>query len=285
MDFWNKEEDEKLLHLINTYGTSWLLISPHFSNRTHSSIRNRWIRINQYSNVNSGREKIKRYNKCSKCGQIKKGHICGGYNFLTDMLIIKEDNKKLYELPNTLFKDLDVDLTLSSSLYLTNEEKDPIFGEYYYRHELKNNLDDSYTSLFDTTNEDNIKLDNISELSLNDNNFYEKIPPLGICTDLKILGVIIDICKENMLSKGNIQIINASPRVEFNKKIEKPKLKKKRVKISCVEYLSDVFKDTCYPSSKIKNDLIKKTGLKRKQIKDWFNNKRKGIKKNKFKLL
>lgn len=279
MDFWDKEEDEKLIDLINTYGTKWSEISYHFPDRTHSSIRNRWIRINQHPTKNFGKKKIKKYNKCSKCGLIKKGHICGRQNSLPDSLISIKKNKNLSELPNTLFKNLDHNLDLSSSLHISEKKVNSIFNEYYNIQNLDTNQEELFTSSFKTIKEDNINLKNFSELLTRHINFYEKLPPLGICTDLNSLGVNIDFSKENILGIDNNQIINATPRVEINNTSFKFKNDKKKIKIIGEEYLSKVYKDNHYPSPKVKASLIQLTGLDRKQVENWFHNKRRREKK------
>ena len=121
--------------------------------------------------------------------------------------------------------------------------------------------------------ENDVISNNILQILSCDTDSYETLPPLSICTDLHRLGVNINISKKkNILAKNNFHIINSIPRVEQ---------KKKGNKVCGVEYLLEVYKDTYYPSSKVKTFLIKKTGLKRKQIENWFHNKRK---RNKIKL-
>ena len=279
MNFWNKDEDEKLVNLISKQGTSWKSFEKYFSTRTKDSIRNRWMRLNQHPNRNIDKEKKKKYNKCTKCGQIKRGHICGEYNFLNDRIVNKEKNNNLSEIPNTQFKELNLDFDLSSSLDSLEKDMNANSNEYLDLQKLDTNKEDLFIDSFNIPDDDNIKLNNISELLPSDNNFHKTLPPLGICTDLKRLGVIIDISKENIFEINNNQIINAIPRVEINN--TNLKLRNKRVKIFGEEYLSKVYENTHYPSQKDKDILIKKTGLKRKQIENWFHNKRR---RNKVKI-
>ena len=111
MESWSLEEDEKLVNLINIYSTNWKFIKQYFSTRTCSSIRNRWIRINNNPNYYL-QEDIKKYYRCSKCGKLRRGHICGSNIFSSDILKIK---KKKNDIPrisdsrisDTIFKELD----------------------------------------------------------------------------------------------------------------------------------------------------------------------------------
>jgi len=63
---WSTEETALLLANIDKYGTQWGKMD--INGRTVSSIRNRWARL--------ALKNIKGKNKCSKCGMIRRGHIC-----------------------------------------------------------------------------------------------------------------------------------------------------------------------------------------------------------------
>lgn len=65
---WTEEDDDKIRDFVLKQGTRWSDIqSTVLEERTVSSIRNRWQRIQK--------EGLGR-NKCHKCGQMKRGHSC-----------------------------------------------------------------------------------------------------------------------------------------------------------------------------------------------------------------
>ena len=107
---WESDETIKLLNAIKMYGHSWEKIKKYYlQSRSVSSIRNRYQRINKYTK--------NPINKCLKCGQLKKGHIC-----------IKQLDKSIIDnfnddfLLNNQYKD-DVLDTLYSALSSKNEDK------------------------------------------------------------------------------------------------------------------------------------------------------------------
>ena len=63
---WSGEETALLFANIDKYGNKWGKMD--INGRSVSSIRNRWARLRS--------KYIKGKNRCSKCGMIRRGHIC-----------------------------------------------------------------------------------------------------------------------------------------------------------------------------------------------------------------
>ena len=64
---WSTKETALLLANVDKYGNQWKKMD--INGRTVSSIRNRWSRLT-YKHIKKGK------NRCSKCGMIRRGHIC-----------------------------------------------------------------------------------------------------------------------------------------------------------------------------------------------------------------
>jgi len=77
-NWWSPEEDFKLIELIKSCGKKWKVISELYGKemekpRNPKQCRNRYIRMRKKAQMKSdGRPP----NKCTKCGQPKKGHTC-----------------------------------------------------------------------------------------------------------------------------------------------------------------------------------------------------------------
>ena len=70
---WEAGEDRLLAHAVNEHGQKWRLIMPLFPGRNRQQIRCRWGRIRSgMLEAKAGRAR----NRCRKCGQIKRGHVC-----------------------------------------------------------------------------------------------------------------------------------------------------------------------------------------------------------------
>lgn len=259
MESWSLEENNKLLELIRTRGTKWSVISEYFPNRTHSSIRNRFLRMNP----SVSHKRLKKCNKCTKCGEIKRGHICQIQSNLPNNVITNLKQGNLSKIPNTLFKELDPNVELSLSFPKIKENLNSSFKENY---ETRDDLNEVFN-----INQNNLFKKEANNLEYDSKLFVsDYLPPLSICVDLINLGVVIDIHNHNIVGINK----NATPRVEINSNFEIKKLV-----IPNEKELFDVFTMTHYPSLVQKKYLSEKTGLKKKQIENWFHNKRKREKK------
>lgn len=101
METWTGQEDALLLRLVQRHGTSWKTIGKCMPDRTASSMRNRYKRI-----VNGQHEGGK--NRCHKCGQIKRGHICGRVDDDCESIASSattDDVLLLSPLPNTVHEE------------------------------------------------------------------------------------------------------------------------------------------------------------------------------------
>jgi len=67
---WEPEEDEGLLAAVKEWGSKWKLIAATLPGRSEAMCRNRYQRINAPLNGAPSR------NKCTYCGQLKRGHTC-----------------------------------------------------------------------------------------------------------------------------------------------------------------------------------------------------------------
>ena len=67
---WTSSEDHLLLDLLQQYGSRWRKLAAHFPGRGVASIRNRHQRLQQSQRGFVGK------NLCSKCGKIRRGHVC-----------------------------------------------------------------------------------------------------------------------------------------------------------------------------------------------------------------
>merc|ERR1712188_96415 len=72
---WQPEEDDALLTAIGRHGTQWKQIALEMPNRNHAMCRNRYARIKAAPDT-SVDAKGRNRNRCTKCGQINKGHTC-----------------------------------------------------------------------------------------------------------------------------------------------------------------------------------------------------------------
>ena len=107
---WTPEDDNKIRDFVLHNGNRWTEIqSCVLEERTVSSIRNRWQRIQK------GAQGIGR-NKCHKCGQTKRGHSCKGIAHALPRVVTssriraKQDPSEANENVNVCnFKELDVD--------------------------------------------------------------------------------------------------------------------------------------------------------------------------------
>jgi hypothetical protein len=64
---WSGQETALLLANVDKYGNQWEKMD--INGRTVSSIRNRWARLTS-KHIKKGK------NRCSKCGMLRRGHIC-----------------------------------------------------------------------------------------------------------------------------------------------------------------------------------------------------------------
>jgi len=68
---WTSAEDAIIHENVEVMGNKWADIVKQLDDRTVSSVRNRWQRIQK------GRERAnEKGNRCHKCGQLKRGHTC-----------------------------------------------------------------------------------------------------------------------------------------------------------------------------------------------------------------
>ena len=74
MPEWTRDEDSLLVQCVLLHGVKWKRIAKSFPSRTPHGIRCRYARLTQTNASASGK------NKCSKCGQIKRGHVCKAIN-------------------------------------------------------------------------------------------------------------------------------------------------------------------------------------------------------------
>ena len=74
MRAWEPEEDRLIIELLAKLGPRWSKISKMLPNRTISSIRNRWQRIDKGRKLRDEGKLSK--NRCNVCGQPKRGHVC-----------------------------------------------------------------------------------------------------------------------------------------------------------------------------------------------------------------
>lgn len=70
---WEAEEDVLVTHMVASMGPRWRHIVKLFPGRTISSVRNRWQRMAQRG---SAKKKGTFKNRCSFCGERKRGHTC-----------------------------------------------------------------------------------------------------------------------------------------------------------------------------------------------------------------
>ena len=81
MQTWQPEDDLTILRLHGEIGPKWQQIAEHLPGRSTASIRNRFQRI-QRGQAKAAAEAASgaplKGNRCTVCGQIKKGHICVG---------------------------------------------------------------------------------------------------------------------------------------------------------------------------------------------------------------
>jgi len=66
-----------LLAAIKSYGSSWRKVSKQLPGRTEAMCRNRYQRIMAPHRTKTISKKPP--NRCSRCGEVKRGHICGGW--------------------------------------------------------------------------------------------------------------------------------------------------------------------------------------------------------------
>ena len=73
---YDAEEDTLLLELLREHGCKWGIIKKQFNTEINRSkiytepmLRNRYYRI--------AKQKKTQLNRCTKCGQMKRGHTCG----------------------------------------------------------------------------------------------------------------------------------------------------------------------------------------------------------------
>lgn len=71
---WMPADDLKIIELHKRLGPRWSSIASEFPGRTVSSIRNRFLRLQNGNKIRDAGQVTK--NRCSKCGLAKKGHIC-----------------------------------------------------------------------------------------------------------------------------------------------------------------------------------------------------------------
>jgi len=81
---WTIREDIAIIALSKKIGNKWNTISEHLENRTSTSIRNRWQRLQRAEKIKNGGYIIDRngkrvdkfYNNCTKCLKPLRGHVC-----------------------------------------------------------------------------------------------------------------------------------------------------------------------------------------------------------------
>lgn len=95
---WSDEDTILLTRLHACNGNAWKLIASHFPDRTCSSIRNRFYRLQK--NIEKNQRSGETGNKCAKCGMRRRGHLCSlGVNLGEDTLLDR------FSLPDTLLVD------------------------------------------------------------------------------------------------------------------------------------------------------------------------------------
>lgn len=70
---WEADEDVLMARMVSTMGRRWKRIVKLFPGRTISSVRNRWQRMAQRGQP--GKKKAFK-NRCTRCGERKRGHTC-----------------------------------------------------------------------------------------------------------------------------------------------------------------------------------------------------------------
>ena len=68
---WSPDEDRQLAEAVAAHGKRWNLVS-HRMGRTFNSVRNRYNRLPKADEGGVG----KACRRCSKCGQLRRGHAC-----------------------------------------------------------------------------------------------------------------------------------------------------------------------------------------------------------------
>ena len=75
MRAWTPEEDEIIMSMVAKIGCKWTEIVKHLDDRTLSSVRNRYQRIEKGIKLaNDPNAELK--NRCHACGELKRGHSC-----------------------------------------------------------------------------------------------------------------------------------------------------------------------------------------------------------------
>lgn len=81
---WGAEEDRQLVLAVKRHGQKWRLIEKQFPNRGNQQVRCRWYRLQagkKAADLGMAR------NRCRKCGELKRGHVC------TSGFIVDKTNK------------------------------------------------------------------------------------------------------------------------------------------------------------------------------------------------
>ena len=71
---WAPEEDHIILEMHKAEGPKWSKIVQRLPNRTVSSVRNRWQRIEKGRKLRE--DGVESKNRCHACGLPKRGHVC-----------------------------------------------------------------------------------------------------------------------------------------------------------------------------------------------------------------
>lgn len=88
MTVWTTDDDNRLLQLQMELGkTKWKAIASSMPGRSVASVRNRFFRIDRGARlVQEGKGK----NRCTRCGEMKRGHVCR-YKTKTDDDTVRAD--------------------------------------------------------------------------------------------------------------------------------------------------------------------------------------------------
>jgi hypothetical protein len=112
MFFWKADEDDFMFARIKVHGMSWVKVCKDMDEwkpdreYTVSMIRNRYARLKRMQH-------IKKRNRCHKCGEFKRAHICRASNSTlfdsilpSDPDICLDDNDPFIQLVNRFMNTL-----------------------------------------------------------------------------------------------------------------------------------------------------------------------------------
>ena len=78
---WLQSEDQMILDSVASMGFRWRIIASQLPGRSDDAVRNRWNRLQEAMRDGNparllGADRPKAGYKCSKCGQLKRNHVC-----------------------------------------------------------------------------------------------------------------------------------------------------------------------------------------------------------------